>query len=81
MKKITIVICTFLLLFSITGCKSNKDSTNIGKKSNIEIRESKEITLDWKNSYGQLEKGTYRIIKSVNVKSTNDKFNTYFVAA
>ena len=43
----------------------------------INAHESKEIKIGWKNSYGELKKGTYRLIKSVGL---NDNSNDFYIA-
>ena len=43
-------------------------------------KESKEIELDWENEYGKLAKGTYRIIKGIDYKYEEGKYETFNVA-
>ena len=43
-------------------------------------KESKEIELDWKNEYGKLAKGTYRIIKGIDYEYEEGKYETFNVA-
>ena len=46
----------------------------------LSAKESKEIELDWENSYGKLAKGTYRIIKEIDYEYEEGKYETFNVA-
>lgn len=46
----------------------------------IKSKESKEIELNWKNGYGKLTSGTYRIIKEINYEKEEGNFETFNVA-
>ena len=46
----------------------------------IKPGETKEIELNWKGSYGELEKGTYRIIKGIDYEYEENKYETFSVA-
>ena len=47
----------------------------------LPAKESKEIKLDWEFGYGKLAKGTYRIIKGIDYKVEEGKYETFNVAA
>ena len=47
----------------------------------LPAKESKEIKLDWEIGYGKLAKGTYRIIKGIDYKVEEGKYETFNVAA
>ena len=42
--------------------------------------ETKEIELNWKGSYGELENGTYRIIKGIDYEYEENKYESFRVA-
>lgn len=42
--------------------------------------ETKEIELNWKNGYGELAKGTYRIIKDIDYKKEDGNYETFNIA-
>ena len=47
---------------------------------NLKYMDSVELKLDWKNGYGSLDKGKYRLVKNVsieNVDGSNEEFNVY----
>lgn len=46
----------------------------------LSAKESKEIELDWENSYGKLAKGTYRIIKEIDYEYEEEKYENFNVA-
>lgn len=46
-------------------------------KSNSQV----EIKLDWKNAYGKLASGDYRIIKSFDIKNVDDTFEKFYIIA
>ena len=46
----------------------------------LSAKESKEIELDWENGYGKLSEGTYRIIKEIDFKYEEEKYETFNVA-
>jgi hypothetical protein len=43
--------------------------------------ESTEIELNWKNSYGKLSSGEYRIIKDIDVEKEDGTFESFYVSA
>lgn len=45
--------------------------------NNLNVGETKEFNLDWKNTYGKLPKGTYRIIKTIYKDYPNDPMNKF----
>lgn len=47
----------------------------------LKSKESKEIKLNWENSYGKLAPGEYRIIKSIDLEKEEDTFKTFYVSA
>ena len=46
----------------------------------LKAKETKEIELNWKNGYGQLANGTYRIIKCIDYEKEEGNFETFNVA-
>ena len=47
---------------------------------NLKYMDSVELKLDWKNGYGSLDKGQYRLVKNVsieNVDGSTEEFNVY----
>ncbi len=46
----------------------------------LKAGESKEIELNWKEGYGKLASGTYRIIKNINYEKEEGNFETFNVA-
>lgn len=46
----------------------------------LSAKESKEIELNWKNGYGKLANGTYRIIKEIDYEYEEEKYETFNVA-
>ena len=47
---------------------------------NLKYMDSVELKLDWKNGYGSLDKGQYRLVKSVSVEKvdgSSEEFNVY----
>ncbi len=47
---------------------------------NLKYMDSVELKLDWKNGYGSLDKGQYRLVKSVSVEKVDgskEEFNIY----
>ena len=42
--------------------------------------DSVELKLDWKNGYGSLDKGQYRLVKNVSIEKvdgSSEEFNVY----
>ena len=42
--------------------------------------DSVELKLDWKNGYGSLDKGKYRLVKNVSIEKvdgSSEEFNVY----
>ncbi len=46
----------------------------------LKAGETKEIELNWENTYGKLSKGTYRIIKTISYKNEEDKYESFNIA-
>lgn len=46
----------------------------------LKVGETKEIDLNWENTYGKLSSGTYRIIKSINYKNDDNKYHSFNIA-
>ncbi len=46
----------------------------------LKSKESNEIKIDWKDDYGKLANGTYRIIKSVDYEFEKDSYQTFNIA-
>lgn len=46
----------------------------------LKSKESKEIKINWKDGYGKLASGTYRIIKSVSYEYEKDNYQTFDIA-
>ena len=47
---------------------------------NLKYMDSVELKLDWKNGYGSLDKGQYRLVKNVSIEkvdSSSEEFNVY----
>ncbi len=42
--------------------------------------ESKELSLYWKDMYGELKSGTYRIVKSISYQYEEGKYKTFYIA-
>lgn len=47
----------------------------------LSVNESKELNINWENSYGKLASGDYRIIKSIDVEQEDGTFDTFYVSA
>lgn len=47
----------------------------------LKAKESREIEIDWKNAYGKLVKGEYRIIKSIGIENDDETFDDFYVSA
>lgn len=46
----------------------------------LKVGETREIDLNWKNGYGKLSSGTYRIIKFMNYKNEENKYQLFNIA-
>lgn len=46
----------------------------------LKANESKEIEINWKNGYGKLPKGTYRIIKEIDYEYEEVKYQSFNIA-
>jgi len=46
----------------------------------LKSKETKEIKLNWENSYGHLAKGKYRIIKGVDIEKEDGTFESFYVS-
>ena len=47
---------------------------------NLKYMDSVELKLDWKNGYGSLDKGQYRLVKNVSIEKvdgSSEEFNVY----
>ena len=42
---------------------------------------SKEIELNWKEGYGKLATGDYRLIKHIDIEKEDETFDTFYVSA
>lgn len=47
----------------------------------LKSKETKELELNWKNGYGKLAPGDYRIIKSIDIQKEDGTFDTFYVSA
>jgi len=47
----------------------------------LSVNESKELNINWENSYGKLASGDYRIIKSIDVEQEDGTFEDFYVSA
>lgn len=47
----------------------------------IESKKSKEITINWENTYGKLEFGKYRLIKKISYEKEKDNYENFSVNA
>lgn len=61
--------------------KINVELNFISPAYGLKSKESKEIELNWENSYGELSAGDYRIIKSVDVENENGIFDKIYISA
>lgn len=48
---------------------------------NLKAKNSKEITINWENTYGKLEFGKYRLIKKISYEKEKDNYETFSVNA
>ena len=46
----------------------------------LKSKETKEIKLNWENSYGHLAKGKYRIIKGIDIEKEDGTFESFYVS-
>ena len=46
---------------------------------NLDSGVSKELEFNWKNSYGVLDAGTYRIIKIISLENADDGYEEFYV--
>lgn len=47
----------------------------------LKSKETKEWKLYWKNGYGKLAPGDYRIIKSIDIEKEDGTYETFYVSA
>lgn len=47
----------------------------------IKSKETKELVINWENSYGKLASGDYRIIKSVSYNGNAEYKNDFYISA
>lgn len=47
----------------------------------LKAKKSLEFNLNWKETYGKLAKGEYRIIKTIDIQKEDTTFDSFFVAA
>ncbi len=47
----------------------------------LKSKETKEIELNWENTYDKLSKGDYRIIKSIDIEKEEEIFETFYISA
>ena len=52
----------------------------ICESDNLKVSETKEIDLEWENTYGKLTSGTYRIIKTIYRDYPNDPMNKFYAS-
>lgn len=50
-------------------------------KLSLNANESKELNMNWENSYGKLAKGTYRLVKHIDYEYEEGNFEEFYVAA
>lgn len=48
---------------------------------NLDSGVSKELDFNWKKSYGDLDTGTYRIIKAVSLENSDGVYEEYYIGA
>ena len=46
---------------------------------NLDSGASKELEFNWEKSYGDLDIGTYRIIKAISLEKTDDVYEEFYV--
>lgn len=46
----------------------------------LKPNESKELIINWKETYGKLQSGKYRIIKSISVEQKNNTFDSFNIS-
>ena len=47
----------------------------------LKSKETKELEINWKEGYGKLTPGDYRIIKSIEIEKADGTFDTFYVSA
>lgn len=47
----------------------------------LEPNKTVELEVNWEDGYKKLKKGTYRIIKEINIEKENNTFDSFYVAA
>ena len=47
----------------------------------LKSKETKELEINWKEGYGKLTPGDYRIIKSIEIEKADGTFDTFYLSA
>ena len=47
----------------------------------LSVNESKELNINWENSYGKLASGEYRFIKHIDIEKEDGTFEDFYVSA
>jgi len=47
----------------------------------LSVNESKELNINWENSYGKLASGEYRLIKHIDIEKEDGTFEDFYVSA
>ena len=47
----------------------------------LSVNESKELNINWENSYGKLASGEYRLIKHIDIEKDDGTFEDFYVSA
>ncbi len=47
----------------------------------LSVNESKELNINWENSYGKLASGEYRLIKNIDIEKEDGTFEDFYVSA
>lgn len=47
----------------------------------LSVNESKELNINWENSYGKLASGEYRFIKHIDIEKEDGTFDDFYVSA
>ena len=47
----------------------------------LKSKETKELEINWKEGYGKLTPGDYRIIKSIEIEKADGTFDTFYLLA
>ena len=69
---------------TIKGWQDNKIDVLLNFNSpsyQLSINESKELNINWENSYGKLASGEYRLIKHIDIEKDDGTFEDFYVSA